>query len=191
MYPLPHLSLHLLHFPLCWPHSRQAHCPHGGHQHFLAGPQACPVQPTLKRGHLFPGSSGKHTLIHFHWLPGVHAFCRSKLCGQGGGKEQADRSPPLVGLSPLGGGAGRGSPQKETGAFKQKGSEFWAGHKPTGVQHRNNSGCSKKCVQKGLWARRASPPHARPRTGTKEGGAPATAVRAVIIVLPVFWCIFF
>lgn len=106
MYPLPHLSLHLLHFPLCWPHSRQAHCPHGGHQHFLAGPQACPVQPTLKRGHLFPGSSGKHTLIHFHWLPGVHAFCRSKLCGQGGGKEQADRSPPLVGLSPLGGGQG-------------------------------------------------------------------------------------
>ena len=75
------------------------------------------------------------------------------------------------------------------GAFSRRAANSGLGTKNTGVQHRN-SGRSKKCVQEEPWARQASPPHARPRISTEEGGAQATAVREIIIALPVFWCIF-
>lgn len=105
-------------------------------------------------------------------------------CGRGDGKEQADCSLPLTGLSlPEGRVAAQlpaqlGSPQKETGTVSRRAVNSGLGTNP--LVFNTETGRSKKCVQKELWARRASPPHARPRTGMKEGRAQATAVRVVM-----------
>lgn len=170
----------MLNFSLCWPHSRQAHCSHGGGARerspvLFAGPWACLAQPTSRE-------LWQRWYVSSSLALWGSCFLHKQILWPRRWDGPGRSCTTLDGLSPL---ECRGQWASEgNGVSSGRASEIWAGHKIPDVQHRK-WGCSKKCVKKERWARCSLTSH---MAQSAWRGA-LQASEELVTALPAFLCV--